>query len=1075
MDEQEVLQHRPPNLPTPAFDPRADAAEADTGHQNDLDALLPAEIVRPLAYDVHLALAGPPYLATEGAVDITLAVGKPTSSIRLHSAGLCLLSVSIERDSGIFEPATVFFISPQVIEVDVASPLLVGQHVVRLSFAARVGTRSQGIYACLWGPSSHYYSGDDAQEEDGTDDSNSRGEMASSTQGWILATHFEPTHCRRAFPCFDLAHFKARVRLTLLVAGEDPKRSVLSNTEVELSGDAVDFPPDQLGESGAAFVGQLLRRAANQQQELRRQQREQHNEEGRHQHHHPKRHHPYHKHSPCERSSNSSSSSSNTAAAIGTDGLPPFPFSWHLTRFHQTPIMPLYVLGFWVGRFGALQYREGDAGKGDAAARAAAAAAAGEGVAAAPAAEPVRVTVYLPPHRPLEEGQFALECARRSFDFFSALYQPVDRNQEAEGREGGREGNNFYPLPKLDIICLPQMHGIGMEGWGSISILEEYLLVTPTTEFVRRRRIARLLAHETVHQWFGNFVTPFSFDELWLKESTARFFEYVALAALQPAGWHVWSNFVSEIMLSAMLADANPFISHPVLQHHHGDARAIVGSFDVLVYGKGAALLRMLSGWVGMGVFVKGMRRLMTRFRYANVTEGEFWAVLEEVVEEEEKEEEQKRQAAVDDGRSRAEGATTERRNKLLGSCPRVSEVMSPWLARVGYPALHVGVERSLKDSDHTLRLRFSQRPFSLLPEGMDVVAGTSNDNGQRMNKPSLIPLRVRVGVGEGKDWTDITMGEGMLHTLFVGEGLEGEAILEVPCGKKRQATTTTMTGTSSSCTSSKSMWWAVINDQHTGYFTTVYDGPEAWQLVLRALEGGRMHEVERTGLVCDLMLGVQAALRAREGGGGGRVGKEVGMLMERLAEVVRRLEGERGESPAYWTGKLFLYDIELLQLLTGVEEVEREAEQEEGVREGGELFRSGYGRWRTGSVGECHVGQDVELTGRRRMQDGQRKVSGTALSAEGDLEAVTLTATAAVPVVARLPMEKRAVEELLERINEHFEWAQAEAQEEGKEPLMEYVNKLRTLRWKAWRLKARLEMAMARIPLSLTQHQQQK
>jgi hypothetical protein len=108
-------------------------------------------------------------------------------------------------------------------------------------------------------------------------------------------------------------------------------------------------------------------------------------------------------------------------------------------------------------------------------------------------------------------------------------------------------------------------------------------------------------------------------------------------------------------------------------------------------------------------------------------------------------------------------------------------------------------------------------------------------------------------------------------------------------------------------------------------------------------------------------------------------------------------------------------------------------------------------------------------------MQDGQRKVSGTALSAEGDLEAVTLTATAAVPVVARLPMEKRAVEELLERINEHFEWAQAEAQEEGKEPLMEYVNKLRTLRWKAWRLKARLEMAMARIPLSLTQHQQQK
>ncbi|GAB5031374.1 puromycin-sensitive aminopeptidase-like protein [Nannochloropsis oceanica] len=1047
MDHKEALRHRPPNLPTPAFDPRAHTAEADTGHQDDLDILLSAEIVRPLAYDVHLALAGPPYLATEGVVDITLAIGKPTSSIRLHAAGLCLLSVFIERDHGIFEPAKVFFISPQVIEVNVTSPLPVGLHVVRLSFAARVGTRSQGIYACSWGLSGNYYSGDDAQEEYGADDTNSSGEMASSRQGWILATHFEPTHCRRAFPCFDLAHFKAHVRLTLLVAGQDPMRDVLSNTEVELTGEISEFPPDQLGESGAAFVRQLLRMATDQQQELPQQQQEQHNKRERHRHHHFKRYHHHHKHSPCECSSSWSSS-----AAIGTDGSPPFPSSWHLTRFHQTPLMPLYVLGFWISRFEALEYCNDDAGKGNAAARAAAAAAAGEGVGAATAAEPVRVTVYLPPHRPLEEGHFALECARRSFEFFSALYQPVDCGQEAGERVGGRNGNNFYPLPKLDIICLPQMHGIGMEGWGSISILEEYLLVTPTTDFVRRRRIARLLAHETAHQWFGNLVTPFSFDELWLKESTARFFEYVALAALQPSGWHVWSNFVSEIMLSAMLADANPFISHPVLQHHHGDARAIMGSFDVLVYGKGAALLRMLSGWVGMRVFVKGIRRFMARFMYANVTEGEFWAVLEEVVEEE-REEEQKRQAAEDDERSRVAGMTTNRLNKLSGACPRVSEMMSPWLARVAYPALHVGVEHS---PGHTLCLRFSQRPFSLLPE--DVVTETSNDNGQRSYLPRLIPLRVRVGVGEGKD--DMMVGEGMLYTLFVGEGSDGEVLLEIPCEEKRQMTTTTMAGTSSCSTSSKSMWWAVINDQHTGYFTTVYDGPEAWQLVLHALEGGQMHEVERTGLVCDLMLGVEAALRAGGGGGGGRVGKEVGMLMERLAEVVCVLEGQRGESPTYWTGRLFMYDIELLRLLRVVEEVERE------VR----VYRSGSGRWRTGSVGEGQVVQDVEIYGTRRMQDGQRRVF-----LGEKVEAVTPTATASVPAFARLHTEKLAVEELLERIDVHFEWVQAEAQKEGKEPLMEYVNKLHNLRWKVWRLKARLVMAMTHIPLSLTQHQQQR
>ena len=50
------------------------------------------------------------------------------------------------------------------------------------------------------------------------------------------------------------------------------------------------------------------------------------------------------------------------------------------------------------------------------------------------------------------------------------------------------------------------------------SLTQEYLLVTADTTFVRRRRIARLLCHEVSHMWYGDIVTPESFDELWLKE-----------------------------------------------------------------------------------------------------------------------------------------------------------------------------------------------------------------------------------------------------------------------------------------------------------------------------------------------------------------------------------------------------------------------------------------------------------------------------------------------------------------------------------------------------------------------------
>ena len=49
----------------------------------------------------------------------------------------------------------------------------------------------------------------------------------------IVATHFEPTNCRSAFPCFDLPHFKATYRLTIITR-ELPTKAI-SNAEEEFS------------------------------------------------------------------------------------------------------------------------------------------------------------------------------------------------------------------------------------------------------------------------------------------------------------------------------------------------------------------------------------------------------------------------------------------------------------------------------------------------------------------------------------------------------------------------------------------------------------------------------------------------------------------------------------------------------------------------------------------------------------------------------------------------------------------------------------------------------------------------
>ena len=38
--------------------------------------------------------------------------------------------------------------------------------------------------------------------------------------------------------------------------------------------------------------------------------------------------------------------------------------------------------------------------------------------------------------------------------------------------------------------------------------------------------MARMVAHELVHQWIGNLVTPEWWDEIWIKEGLAAYLAY---------------------------------------------------------------------------------------------------------------------------------------------------------------------------------------------------------------------------------------------------------------------------------------------------------------------------------------------------------------------------------------------------------------------------------------------------------------------------------------------------------------------------------------------------------------------
>jgi aminopeptidase N len=63
-----------------------------------------------------------------------------------------------------------------------------------------------------------------------------------------------------------------------------------------------------------------------------------------------------------------------------------------------------------------------------------------------------------------------------------------------------------------------------------------------------------------------------------------------------------------QVVMPAMIADAQAASSHPVLQCHNGDVDKIISSFDILTYAKAASVLRMLSLCVGLDCFVLGLR-----------------------------------------------------------------------------------------------------------------------------------------------------------------------------------------------------------------------------------------------------------------------------------------------------------------------------------------------------------------------------------------------------------------------------------------------------------------------------------
>jgi len=167
-----------------------------------------------------------------------------------------------------------------------------------------------------------------------------------------------------------------------------------------------------------------------------------------------------------------------------------------------------------------------------------------------------------------------------------------------------------YPYAKLDIVAAHTFGPGGMENAGAIFYRGTIALLPDPPSVYRLRGFASIHAHELAHSWFGNYVTPKWWDDLWLNESFATWMarktihkwrpeEFDDYSTMGRAGWAIGTDRLS--------------VAKQIRRNVNSTADIRL-AFDGISYSKGGAVISMVERFLGEEEFRKAVSAFIKKY-----------------------------------------------------------------------------------------------------------------------------------------------------------------------------------------------------------------------------------------------------------------------------------------------------------------------------------------------------------------------------------------------------------------------------------------------------------------------------